>query len=174
MTAATVVAVAAHLAEAVALAAIAVVIDLNLVAHLALKAIVVVIASRVVAIDLKTVAHLLLALKDVLKVAAISVKKLAQKAVLSNGVISAANNAASPLAVVKPALSPVAINALTIVAATAPTHATAAPHAHLAVTMHAVVPVIVLPAAPKWWVLATSNHTMRAVTQHPSALAPKC
>ena len=169
-------AVVAHLVAVVAaLAAIAVVIVLNLVAHLVLKATEVVTASKAVAIVLKTVAHLLLALKDALKVAAISVQKLAQKAVLSNGVISAANNnAASPLAVVKPALSPVAINALTIAAATASTHATAAPHAHLAVTMHAVVPVIVLPAAPKWWVLATSNHTMRAVMQHPSALAPKC
>ena len=168
-------AVVAHLVAVVAaLAAIAVVIVLNLVAHLVLKATEVVTASKAVAIVLKTVAHLLLALKDALKVAAISVQKLAQKAVLSNGVISAANNAASPLAEVKPALSPVAINALTIAAATASTHAKAAPHAHLAVTMHAVVPVIVLPAAPKWWVLATSNHTMRAVMQHPSALAPKC
>jgi hypothetical protein len=176
MTAATVVAVVAHLVVAAVadLAAIAVVIVLNLVAHPALKAIVAVIASKAVAIVLKTVVHRLLALKDALKVAAISVQKLAQKAVLSHGVISAANNAVSHLAVVKPALSHVAINAPTIAAATASTHATAVPHAHQAVTMRAAVPAIVLHAAPKSWVLATSSHTMPVVMQHPSALALKC
>ena len=138
MTAVIAVAVVAHLVAVVAaLAAIAVVIVLNLVAHLVLKATEVVTASKAVAIVLKTVAHLLLALKDALKVAAISVQKLAQKAVLSHGVISAANNAVSHLAVVKPALSLVAINAPTIAAATASTHATAVPHAHQAVTMRA-------------------------------------
>jgi hypothetical protein len=175
MTAATVVAVVAHLAAVAAdLAAIAVVIVLNLVAHPALKAIVAVIASKAVAIVLKTVVHRLLALKDALKVAAISVQKLAQKAVLSHGVISAANNAVSHLAVVKPALSHVAISAPTIAAATASTHATAVPHAHQAVTMLAAVPAIVLHAALKSWVLATSSHTMPVVMQHPSALALKC
>jgi hypothetical protein len=175
MTAATVVAVVAHLVAVVAaLAAIAVVIVLNLVAHLVLKATEVVTASKAVAIVLKTVAHLLLALKDALKVAAISVQKLAQKVVLSHGVISAANNAVSHLAVVKPALSHVAINAPTIAAATASTHATAVHHAHQAETMRAAVPAIVLHAAPKSWVLATSSHTMPVVMQHPSALALKC
>jgi hypothetical protein len=176
MTAAIVVAVVAHLvvaAVAADLAAIAVVIVLNLVAHPALKAIVAVIASKAVAIVLKTVVHRLLALKDALKVAAISVQKLAQKAVLSHGVISAANNAVSHLAVVKPALSHVAISAPTIAAATASTHATAVPHAHQAVTMLAAVPAIVLHAALKSWVLATSSHTMPVVMQHPSALALK-
>ena len=143
---------------------------MNLVAHLVLKATEVVTASKAVAIVLKTVAHLLLALKDALKVAAIS----AQKVVLSQGVISAANNAVSHLAVVKPALSQEAINAPTIAAATASTHATAVPHAHQAVTMHAAVPAIVLLAAPKSWVLATSSHTMPVVMPHPSALALKC
>ena len=162
-------AVVAHLVVA-ALAAIAVVIVLNLVAHLVLKATEVVTASKAVAIVLKTVAHLLLALKDALKVAAISV----QKVVLSQGVISAANNAVSHLAVAKPALSHVAINAPTIAAATASTHATAVPHAHQAVTMLAEVPAIVLHAAPKSWVLATSSHTMPVVMQHPNALALKC
>jgi hypothetical protein len=174
MTAATVVAVVAHLAAVAAdLAAIAVVIVLNLVAHPALKAIVAVIASKAVAIVLKTVVHRLLALKDALKVAAISVQKLAQKAVLSHEVISAANNAVSHLAVVKPALSHVAISAPTIAAATASTHATAVPHAHQAVTTLAAVPAIVLHAALKSWVLATSSHTMPVVMQHPSALALK-
>jgi hypothetical protein len=153
-----------------ALAAIAVVSVLNIVAHLVLKATEVVTASKAVAIVLKTVAHLLLALKDALKVAAISV----QKVVLSQGVISAANNAVSHLAVVKPALSQEAINAPTIAAATALTHATAVPHAHQAVTMRAAVPAIVLLAAPKSWVLATSSHTMPVVMPHPSALALKC
>jgi hypothetical protein len=172
----TAVAVVAHLVAAVvaALVAIAVVIVLNLVAHLALKATEVVTASKAVAIVLKTVAHLLLALKDALKVAAISVQKLAQKVVLSHGAISAANNAVSHLAVVKPALSHVAINAPTIAAATASTHATAVHHAHQAETMRAAVPAIVLHAAPKSWVLATSSHTMPVVMQHPSALALKC
>jgi hypothetical protein len=146
------------------------VIVLNLVAHLVLKATEVVTASKAVAIVLKTVAHLLLALKDALRVVAISV----QKVVLSQGVISAANNAVSHLAVVKPALSQEAINAPTIAAATASTHATAVPHAHQAVTMHAAVPAIVLLAAPKSWVLATSSHTMPVVMPHPSALALKC
>jgi hypothetical protein len=173
MTAVIAVAVVAHLVVAV-LAVIAVVIVLNLVAHLVLKATEVLTASKAVAIVLKTVAHLLLALKDALKVAAISVQKLAQKAVLSQGVISAANNAVSHLAVVKPALSQEAINGPTIAAATASTHATAVPHAHQAVTMRAAVPVIVLHAAPKSWVLATSSHTMPVVMQHPSALALKC
>jgi superfamily II DNA/RNA helicase len=97
-----------------------------------------------------------------------------QKVVLSHGAISAANNAVSHLAVVKPALSHVAINAPTIAAATASTHATAVPHAHQAVTMRAAVPAIVLHAAPKSWVLATSSHTMPVVMLHPSALALKC
>jgi hypothetical protein len=175
MTAATVVAVDAHLvAVAAALAAIAVAIVLSLVAHLALKAIVAVIASKAVAIVLIIVVHLRLALKDALKVVAISVQSLAQKAVLNNVVIPAANNAASHLAVVKHALSHVAINAPTIAEATASTHAIAVPHAHQTVTMRAAVPAIVLHAALKSWVLATSSHTMRAVMQHPSALAPKC
>ena len=175
MTAVIAVAVVAHLVAVVAaLAAIAVVIVLNLVAHLVLKATEVVTASKAVAIVLKTVAHLLLALKDALKVAAISVQKLAQKAVLSHGVISAANNAVSHRAVVKPALSHVAINAPTIAAATASTHATAVHHAHQAETMRAAVPAIVLHAAPKSWVLATSSHTMPVVMQHPNALALKC
>jgi hypothetical protein len=175
MTAATVVAVAAHLVVvAAALAAIAVEIVLNLVAHLALKAIVAVIASKAVAIVLKTVVHLRLALKDALKVVAISVPKLAQKAVLNNVVIPAANNAASHLAVVKHALSHVAINAPTIAGATASTHATAVPHAHPAVTMRAAVPAIVRHAALKSWVPVTSSLTMPVVMQHPSALALKC
>jgi len=169
------VAVVAHLVAVVAaLAAIAVVIVLNLVAHLVLKATEVVTASKAVAIVLKTVAHLLLALKDALKVVAISVQSLAQKAVLNNVVIPAANNAASHLAMVKHALSHVAINAPTIAEATASTHAIAVPHAHQAVTMRAAVPAIVLHAALRSWVLATSSHTMRAVKQHPSALALKC
>jgi hypothetical protein len=112
-----------------------------------------------------------------LKVVAIHVQKHA----LSLAATSAANNAASRLAA-KPALNPVAINAKTLgptialihAAKTALTHATAVPHAHQAVTMRAAVPAIVLHAALKSWVLATSSHTMRAVMQHPSALAPKC
>ena len=79
-------------------------------------------------------------------------------------------------------MNPVAISAKTHgptialihAAKTALTHVTAVPHAHQAVTMRAAVPATVLPAALKSWVLATSSHTMPVVTQHPSALAPKC
>jgi hypothetical protein len=159
-------------AVVVALAAIGVAIVLSHVARLALKAIAAVIASKAVVIVLKTVHPLL-----VLKVAAIHVQKHA----LSLAATFAANNAVSRLAA-RPALNPVAISAKTHgptialihAAKTALTHATAVPHAHQAVTMRAAVPATVLPAALKSWVLATSSHTMRAVMQHPSALAPKC
>jgi hypothetical protein len=167
--------VAAHLVAAVvvALAATAVAIVLNHVAPLALKAIVAVIASKAVAIVLNPVAHLLL----VLKVAATRALKDAS----SLAVTSAANNAASRRAV-KRALNPVAISAkrhvptvaLIHAVKTASTHATAVPPAHQAETMRAVVPAIVLHAALKSWVLATSSRTMRGVMQHPSALALKC
>ena len=172
MTAATVVVVAAHLVVVAASVVTAVVIDLSHVVRLALKAIVAVTASKAVVIDLKTVHQPL-----VLKVVATRVQKYAS----SLAVTSAANNAASHRAV-KRALNRVAISAKMLVptvalihaAKTGLTHAIAVPHAHQAVTMRAAVPAIVLHAALKSWVLATSSHTMRAVMQHPSALALKC
>ena len=78
----------------------------------------------------------------------------------------------------KAVLNPVVISALTTAVVTASKHetiATAALRAHLAAeTTLAAVPVIVSHGALKWWVLATSSPTMRAVMQHPSALALKC
>ena len=143
-----------------------------------MKATVAAIASKVVAIVLKTVVHLHLALKAVLKVAAISDLKVDSNPV----VISAANNAALHLAVVKAALSPAAISALTIVAVTASKPATIATAVHPAlqalqavVTMHVAAQASALrPVAPKSSEQAISSPTMPADMQHPSALALKC
>ena len=158
--------------------ATAVVTVLNHVVRLALKATAVVTVSKVVAIVLKTVVHLHLALKAVLKVAAISALKLAS----SHAATPAANSAALHLAVVKAALSPAAISALTIVAVTASKPATIATAVHPAiqalqpvVTMHVAAQASALrPVAPKSSEQAISSPTMPADMQHPSALALKC
>jgi hypothetical protein len=99
--------------------------------------------------------------------------------------ISVANNAALHLAVAKAVSSPAAISAPTIGAATASKHATIATIAtavhpalqalQAAVTIPVVAQATALrPVAPKSSVLAISSPTMREVTQHLSALAPKC
>jgi hypothetical protein len=147
---------------------------LNHAVRLALKAIAAVIVSKAVAIALKTVAHLHLVLKVALKVAAISVLKVASN--------HAANNAVLHLAVAKAVLSPVAINAQTTVAVTASKRATTARAVHpvllvhpAAETMPAVAQAIAShPVAPRSLVQATSSPTTLAVMQHPSALALKC
>jgi hypothetical protein len=173
MTAVIVAVVAVHSVVAVASAVTAVVTVLNHGAHLALKATEVEIALKAVAIALKTVVHPLLALK----VAATRVQKHAS----SLAPISAANNAALHLAV-KPALNPAVISAKRLVprvalihaVKTALTHVIAVPHAHQTETMREAVPAIVPHVVLKSWVLAISSHTMPAVMQPPSALAPKC
>jgi hypothetical protein len=143
----TAAAVAVPLVAAVAaLVAIAVVTVLNHAARLALKATAAVIASRAMVIVLKIAAHLHPALKVVLKVAVIS----APKAASSHAVISAVNNAASHLAVVKVALSPVATSAQTTVAVTALIHVTAVHHAHrVVVTMPAAAQAIAFTPWPQ-------------------------
>ena len=164
--------VAVHLVAVVALVATAVVTVLNHAVRHALKATVVATVLKVVAIALKTVVHLHPGLKVVLKDAAISDLRVA-----SNPVVTpAANSAALHLAVAKAVSSPVAINALTTVVATALKHATAAHPVRLAaVTMRVAAQAIASPpVAPRSLVLVTSSPTMPADTQHPSALALKC
>ena len=121
-----------------------------------------------------TVARLQLVLKAVPKVAVSSALKAVPKVVSSHVVTSAANNAASHLAVAKVVLSHVAINVPRI-AATASTHATAVRLARpAAVTMHAAAQVIDSHVALKSLAQAISNPTMQVATQHLSGLAPKC
>ena len=158
---------------------------MNHAVRLALKATGVVTVSKVVAIALKAVAHLRLALKVALKVVLKAVAISVPKVVSNPVVISAVNSAALHLAVAKAASSPVAINALTIVVATASKHATIATIAtavhpalqalQAASTMLAAAQATALRlVAPKSSVQAISSLTMRAVKQPLSALAPKC